>query len=449
MLGKSPSQNQKNLFKPLLVEFINPDHPLVVLAQRIPWKELEQDFSGFYSHTGTPSKPVRLMVGLLILKQVYNLGDEPLMEEWVRDPYFQFFCGEAEFQWQPPCDPSDLVHFRKRIGKEGVEKIFALSVRMQGKDLKSNDILVDTTAQEKNITYPVDSKQYRKVIGKCNDIAKKEGVVLRQSYKRTVKALLLDLRFAHHPKRKKLAVKAQKKLRTIAGRITRDLERKMDNTLREQYREQLDLFYRVVKQNKHDKDKIYSLHEPSVACIAKGKSHKPYEFGAKASVAHIPGRNIIVGVKSFAGNPNDTQTLEPTLEHVEQTTGRTYKYAIVDRGYPGKSKVGETQIIRPGSPKAKTESQKRWMRSKCRSRAAIEPVISHLKYDHRMIRNYLKGVIGDEINLLMAASAFNFKRLLRKIELEIIFAQYFRIQLIIIRTNKYFGSLVLRLNLSC
>ena len=210
MLGKSPLQNQKNLFRPLLVEFINLEHPLVILANRIPWKDLEQDFSGLYSHTGTPSKPIRLMVGLLILKQIYNLGDEPLMEEWVRDPYFQNFCGEGEFQWKPPCDPSDLVHFRKRIGEEGATKIFKLSVQMQGKDLKSNDVVVDTTAQEKNITYPVDSKQYRKIIDKCNSIAKREGIQLRQSYKRTVKALLLDLRFAHHPKRKRLAIRAQK-----------------------------------------------------------------------------------------------------------------------------------------------------------------------------------------------------------------------------------------------
>ena len=210
MLDKSPLQNQKNLFRPLLVEFINLEHPLVILANRIPWKDLEQDFSGLYSHTGTPSKPIRLMVGLLILKQIYNLGDEPLMEEWVRDPYFQNFCGEGEFQWKPPCDPSDLVHFRKRIGEEGATKIFKLSVQMQGKDLKSNDVVVDTTAQEKNITYPVDSKQYRKIIDKCNSIAKREGIQLRQSYKRTVKALLLDLRFAHHPKRKRLAIRAQK-----------------------------------------------------------------------------------------------------------------------------------------------------------------------------------------------------------------------------------------------
>jgi IS5 family transposase len=130
MLGKSPDQNQMNLFRGTLKEFINPLHPLVILSDKIPWEELENEFSGYYSDTGQPSKPVRLMAGLLILKQMYNLGDETIMPDWVRDPYFQYFCGESEFQWTFPCDPSDLVHFRKRVGKEGVEKILALSMRM-------------------------------------------------------------------------------------------------------------------------------------------------------------------------------------------------------------------------------------------------------------------------------------------------------------------------------
>ncbi len=163
----------------------------------------------------------------------------------------------------------------------------------------------------------------------------------------------------------------------------------------------------------------------------------------------IPGKCIIVGVKSFQGNPNDTQTLEPTLENVQESTGRTYKYAIVDRGYPGKNKVGETQIIRPGSPKAKTEYRKRWMRKKCRIRAGVEPVISHLKYDHRMIRNYLKGTMGDEMNLLMAAAAFNFKRLLRKIKQEIIFALDFWRQKLLARIGQCASLRFFIAKLSC
>lgn len=168
------NQNQKNLFKPLLNEFINLNHPIVILAEKIPSKEIEQEFSNLYYHTGLPSKPVRLMIGLLILKQMCNLSDGTFMPEWVRDSYFQYFCGVAEFQWQYPCDPSDLVHFRKKIGEKGVEKLFAILVQMQGMYLKYYDVIFDTTAQEKNIKFLIDAKLYRKTIEKINSIAEKE-----------------------------------------------------------------------------------------------------------------------------------------------------------------------------------------------------------------------------------------------------------------------------------
>lgn len=421
MLGKSPDQSQMNLFRGTLKEFINPEHPLVILADKIPWGELGKEFSGYYSDTGQPSKPVRLMAGLLILKQMYNLGDETIMPDWVRDPYFQYFCGESEFQWTFPCDPSDLVHFRRRIGKDGVEKILVLSVRLQSKkDLRKRQVIVDSTVQEKNITFPTDVKLYRRIIEKCNKIAKNENVILRQSYTRTAKQLMLKQRFAHHPKRKKEARKAMLKMRTIAGRITRDLERKLPLDIRGQYQEQIQLFHRVLQQRRHDSNKIYSLHEPDTSCIAKGKAHKQYEFGSKVSFAMLPGSNIIVGAVSFKGNPHDSQTLEATLDHCYKITGKTFDNAIVDRGYKGKSKIGNTQIISPGSPAGNSDYQKRKMRKKCRSRAAIEPVIGHIKSDCRMERNYLKGTVGDEINAILAAAALNFRRLLRIIEQDII-----------------------------
>jgi IS5 family transposase len=421
MLGKSPDQNQMNLFRGTLKEFINPQHPLVILSDKIPWGELEKEFSGYYSDTGQPSKPVRLMAGLLILKQMYNLGDETIMPDWVRDPYFQYFCGESEFQWTFPCDPSDLVHFRKRIGKEGVEKILALSVRMQSKkDLRKREVIIDSTVQEKNITFPTDMKLYRKIVEKCNKIARNENVVLRQSYTRTIKQLMLKQRFAHHPKRKKEARKAMLKMKTIAGRITRDLERKLPDKVLARYQEEIQLFYRVLQQKRHDSNKIYSLHEPDTSCIAKGKAHKQYEFGSKVSFAMLPESNIIVGAVSFKGNPHDSQTLEATLDHCNKITSKTFDNAIVDRGYKGKKMIGKTRIISPGSPIGNSDYLKRKMRKKCRSRAAIEPVIGHIKSDCRMERNYLKGTVGDEINAIMAAAALNFRRLLRIIEQDII-----------------------------
>lgn len=425
MLGKTPDQKQKNLFQPIIKEFINPENPLVVLSDKIPWKELEDEFKGLYSYTGQPSKPVRMMSGLLILKQMYNLGDETLMPEWVRDPYFQYFCGEAEFQWRFPCDPSDLVHFRKRIGKEGVEKILELSVRLQPKkDLRKRDVLIDTTVQEKNITFPTDTKLYVKVIEKSIKIAKKEGLVLRQSYKRTTKQLLLKQRFAHHPKRKKEANKAQRKLRTIAGRLTRELERKLPEEKLNLYNNDLELFKKVIARKRLDKDKIYSLHEPETACIAKGKAHKKYEFGSKVSFAMLPGSNIIVGVVNFKGNPHDSTTLEDTLKHSKKISGKEFNNAIVDRGYRGKKKIDKTNIISPGPPIKDNQYQRRKKRRQCQSRAAIEPIIGHIKHDCRMARNYLKGTVGDEMNAILAGAAFNFRRLLRVIEQEIIFSVF-------------------------
>jgi transposase, IS5 family len=217
------------------------------------------------------------------------------MPEWVRDAYFQYFCGEAEFQWKFPCDPSDLVHFRKCISEKGTEKIFAISVCLQGKDLINDDIIVDTTAQKKNITFPLVSKLYIKIIPKCNAITASEGVELRQNYHRTTKKLLLQLHFSHHPKRKKLAIKALKKLKVIAGRQVRDIQRKLPADKLQLYIADIELFNQVLSQHRYSKNKIYSLHEPQTSCIAKDKAHKEYEFGCKTSFAMLPKSNIIVG----------------------------------------------------------------------------------------------------------------------------------------------------------
>ena len=137
MKGKLPSQNQRNLFRPILKEIVNPRHELIILAYRIDWQMFEKDFNSLYSHTGQPGVPFRTMVGLLLLKRIYNLGDETVMDQWLQNPYYQYFCGESEFQWDYPCDPSDLVHFRKRIGKDGAEKIFQVSVETRKNEIRS------------------------------------------------------------------------------------------------------------------------------------------------------------------------------------------------------------------------------------------------------------------------------------------------------------------------
>ena len=186
MLGKLPEKGQRDLFRPMLKDFIDMKHELAVLADKIDWSYFEKEFAPLYSDRGAPSVPIRLMVGCLMLKHLYNLGDERLPEFWVRDVYFQYFCGGEFFEHEFPFDPSDFVHFRTRVGEEGIGKIFAYSVRLHGKEVskESKFVLSDTTVQENNITFPTDAKLCKKVIDKCNKIAKKEGIIQRQRYTR-------------------------------------------------------------------------------------------------------------------------------------------------------------------------------------------------------------------------------------------------------------------------
>ena len=411
MLGKSQDQTQREIFQPHLRDFINLSHELVLLADTIDWKKLENELSGYYSTTGTPSMPVRMMSGFLLLKHIYNLGDETLAKVWIRDPYMQYFCGESHFQHRFPCDPSDLVHFRKRLGEEGVSKIFAMTVQLHGKQAHSKMVLSDTTVQENNIAFPTDARLAKKVIDKCNQIAQKEGVKQRQTYKRKSKQLVRDTHNAHHPKRRKQANKASRKLKTIAGRQIRELERKLPPEVRPQYEQDLALMNQVIEQERHDKDKTYSLHKPFTACIAKGKAHKPYEFGNKIGLILNPKSLVVTAIKAFRGNPHDSQTIEPLLKQSQELYDYLPQELVYDRGGRGKKEILGVTISTPSKPSAKDSAyQKRAKRKKFRRRAAIEPVIGHLKQDHRMQNNYHNGEDSPQINAMLAASGWNLKK---------------------------------------
>ena len=231
-----------HLLKQPLANLINPQHPLCKLTKRIPWKEIEHHFFGLYANTGRPAKPIRLMVSLLILKQLYNLSDESMVDRWIKNPCFQFFSGETVFQWSFPYHSTDLVYFQKRIGEEGMRKIFQVSIALHGKKAKEKEVVVDTTVQEKNITFPTDTKLCKRIIEHCVDIATKERTPLRQSYRRTTKKLMLAQRFRNHPKNRKKAVAAQRKLKTIAGRLVRELERKLPASSLRRYSQEIALF---------------------------------------------------------------------------------------------------------------------------------------------------------------------------------------------------------------
>jgi IS5 family transposase len=422
MKGKNIKYPQLNVFRVPLVSVINMEHELVLLTQRIDWEKVEKEFSIYYPELGRPAVPIRKMVGSMLLKQMYNLGDETFVARWIENPYWQYFCGETYFQYDEPYDPSDFVHFRKRIGEEGAQKILKLSISLfDSREVNEKEVLIDTTVQEKNITYPTDSKLHKKIIEGCIKISEKENIKLRQRYTRIVKQLMIDQRFREHPKRKKKANAAARKLKTIAGRLVRDVERKLDDIDRlSYYDERLWLYLLVLGQKRDDRNKIYSFHSPEVKCISKGKEHKKYEFGNKSSFAITKKSGIVVGAMAFEENIYDGHTIEPQLAQVEDLLGQLPEIALVDRGCKGRKNILGVNIKIPGSGKGKTAYQKRKERERFRRRASIEPIIGHIKQDHRMLRNYLKGVEGDMINTLLAGAAFNMMKMLRKIRESII-----------------------------
>lgn len=330
----------------------------------------------------------------------------------------QYFCGMVHFEHQFPCDPSDFVHFRKRIGEEGIKNIFAYSVNLFGRAAKEKVNLSDTTVAENNTTFPTDSKLAKKIIDKCNEIAKKEGVKQRQTYVRTSKQLVRATHNGKHPKRQKKAKKADAKLKTIAGRLLRELKRELPGQLLKKYRKEFELYYQILNQKRTDKNKIYSIYKPFTSCIAKGKAHKQYEFGTKIGLTTTSKTLIITSIKSFGGNPHDSKTIKPLLEQIQSNINYTPEEVVYDRGGKGIKQIGNTKISTPDYKPLKRDTTylKRCKRNKFRRRAAIEPVIGHLKTDFRMNQNYLWGVNSPQINAFLATTGWNLKKMMKQLK---------------------------------
>ena len=444
---------QKSLFSGTFMEMLDSNDPLIVLADKYPWSKLEDYLQRFYTGIGRPPKPIRLMVGLLLLKQLENLSDENLVLQFKRNPYYQYFCGRSDYTPQEPCHSTELVKFRNRIGKEGFEYIFKLSVEMHGDASEESQIIIDSTVQESNLTFPTDGKLALKIIIHLMRIAKKEKIKLRRSYVKELKRLRIQLRFFRHPRKLKKALGAMKRLRAIAKIVMRDIQRKMDDNTLKSYQSKFDFYLKVLSQERNDKNKVYSLHEVDAYAINKGKDHKGYEFGTKASIAITKESGIIVGAVAHP-HIHDSKTLPTVLDNVHKNRTAPVEEAICDRGYVGVKEVSNsydalecilhyfiflivlqknyfllftylkaiemtpiaytTMISLPSTIRKKdTPKELEIKRQKFRRRAAIEPIIGHLKSDHRMARNYLKGFKGDEVNLLLAASAFNLKKWMR------------------------------------
>lgn len=435
MLGKIKEDFQQYLFETRLTELINLAHPLVKLTEEINWLSMEDEFKDLYSEQGRPSIPIRKIGGLLMLKSMFNESDESVIERWIENPYWQHFTGEIFFQKKQPFDPSEFVHFRKRLKEKGLEFILSQTVALHPEAKKEKEVQIDTTVQEKNITFPTDSKLAKKVIDNCAIIAEREGIQQRQSYKRVSKQLLRDAYFGHHPKRKKKAKMARKKLRTLGKKVVRELETKLPEHLKKKYENEFNDYKKVLTQERNSKDKIYSLHEPQTACIAKGKAHKQFEFGTKVAVVRGRKTGVVTSVKRFSGNPHDSKTLEETLAQSqrvrEQIGGTRPEIASTDRGFRGVTQVAETKILIPQSKKESSKYKQVVARKRFKARAAIEPTISHLKRNHSLGLNFLKGVAGDINNALIAGMGYNLKLRYNQIKEKFIFVLLFLIKKII------------------
>jgi len=411
-MSRPRDDRQDELFRPALEQIIDLGHPLVRLAAEVDWAFVEKRFgAGYRSGPGQPQLPTRLIAGLLILKHMHNLSDDALCARWVENPYFQFFCGEVVFRHELPFDRSSLSRWRKRLGEEQLaallQEILAVAHRsgaLQTRDLER--VVVDTTVQEKAIAHPTDARLNHRAIEKLVDLARREGVVLRQSYLRLAKRAAIMVGRYTHAHQFNRAGRALKFLRTRLGRIIRDIRRKIEGNaaLQDRFAPLLDLAVRVRQQDHRQRgQKVYSLHAPEVECIGKGKARKPYEFGCKVSVVTPvtapKGGQFVLHAKALHGNPFDGHTLGPIVADLQNFTGVEVQRIHVDKGYRGHNYPNRFKVWISGQVRRVTKSIRREMKR----RADVEPVIGHLKAEHRMDRNHLKGRHGDRANPVLAA----------------------------------------------
>ena len=418
MQPKSSSVDQGDLFRSRLDQILNRQRPLYRLADSIDWSLFDREFGPLYvENFGRPGLPIRLLVGLHYLKHAYNVSDEAVVEQFIENGYWQYFCGFEYFQHEFPLDPTTLVKWRKRIGPKGMEKLLQVTIETaKGKGYVTEKHLervnVDTTVQEKAIAFPTDARLYHKARRILVRLAKRAGIELRQTYERLGKqAFIMQGRYSH-ARQTKRAKREQKKLRLYLGRVIRNIERKYPEP-EALLATMLERAKQIFGQKRNDSDKLYSMQAPEVECIAKGKAHKKYEFGCKVSLVSTSENSWIVGIQAIHGNPYDGHTLKESLDQAQAITGWRPKHAYCDKGYKGAPAVLNKTEVHLANKKKKSMKASEW--KWYRRRSGIEPIIGHAKHDHRMDRNYLKGTEGDKINAILAGCGFNIRKLLRAI----------------------------------
>ncbi|WP_352884007.1 IS5 family transposase [Mesorhizobium sp. M1396] len=337
--------------------------------------------------------------------------------------YFQYLCGEEFFCHALPFDRSSMTRWRSRMGEERIVALLqeSLSLAVKTGAMKPSDtrqVIVDTTVQPKNVMFPTDAKLIHRARERLVRLARKTGLNLRQSYVRVGKLALIKHQRYAHAKQFKRANKALRRLKTYLGRTIRDISRQVagDAELDALFKWPLYQAATVLEQRQRQRGrKIYSLHAHEVECIGKGKAHMPYEFGVKVSVAttlkRSKGGQFALHAKALPGNPYDGHTLASVIPDMEETIGNEIGRILADAGYRGHNapQSHRFRVFTSGQKRRVTSAIKRQMRR----RSAVEPVIGHIKAEHRMGRNYLAGQQGDAVNAILAAAGYNFSLLLR------------------------------------
>lgn len=440
-----------DFFRARLDQMIDLKHPLAALAQRLPWKQIEAALAPAFarrdregravvgedllgptvamagagvSAAGRPRLSIRLMASLLYLKHAYNLSDEDVVARWAENVVWQYFSGQDYYAPRLPCDATQLGRFRSAIGEAGVEELLKATIdtAVETKAVRPSEferVIVDSTVQEKAIAHPVDSRLLEIARAKVAQAAKWAGITLKQTFAKEGKELRRRAGGYAHAKQFRRLRRAVKRQRTILGIVLREVERKLGlatpespNTIA-RLKTLLERAERIRTQQPKDKNKLYALHAPEVECIGKGKARKPYEFGVKASIAVTHKNGLMVGARTFPGNPYDGHVLNQQLEQTSillEATGKVPKQVVVDLGYRGVDQDNPgVEIIHRGKYRSLTQQQRRWLKR----RQAVEPAIGHLKSDNRMDRCWLHGATGDALHAVLCAAGYNLRWLLR------------------------------------